>query len=172
MSPARATFLWVAGAIAALGGMAGAFFWMWTAGFAERPPCERLRKYSCPEILSVDEATECARIKGRWAGEDEKYCGAGLEEIAALREKAWARSSENSRIVADREEQARRTQNQADDAKAARCMPVLEQCLGLCSRKQATPPADMAELAARVDTFVASGAVECTKKCSALLGCP
>lgn len=171
MSPARAAFLWVGGAVAALSGMAGVFLWMWMS-LGERPPCERLKRLTCPEILSADEASACERAKGRWASEDEAYCGGGLEEIAALRDQAWTRSSDNSRVVAEREERAAQPQRQANEARSARCMPVLEQCLGLCSRKQATPPADMAELAARVDAFVGSGAVECTKKCSAILGCP
>jgi len=171
VSPGRAAFLWVAGAVAALSGMAAVFFWMWTS-IGERPPCDRLKKYTCPEILSADETSACERARDRWASEDEAYCGAGLEEIAALRDQAWTRSSERSRAVAEREERAERVQRHVDDEKSAQCMPVVEQCLGLCSRKQATPPADMAELAARVDAFVASGAVECTKKCSAILGCP
>jgi len=52
-----------------------------------------------------------------------------------------------------------------------RCMAVLERCLASCSEQPATPPADAADLARRVDAFAASGAVECTKQCAARSGC-
>ncbi|MBI1946373.1 MAG: hypothetical protein HYS27_11785 [Deltaproteobacteria bacterium] len=178
-SGARAALVWVVAAVAALGAMAAAFFWMWTS-FGERPPCEQLKHVRCPEGLSADEAAACDRAKGRWASEDETYCATGLDETRALRDLAWARSSERSRAEAEREERAALRQREPDavtpprardPTKADRCMPILEECMAKCSPAYATAPESMAELEQRLARFRASGAEECAKACAASRGC-